>query len=410
MQPHRSTPPHMSKDMIMNPPQTLPNKPTSTPTTLRRPHSRLPSTVAASSRRPSSHVFSKGPHVADQKQSPRPPPAQPSANLPSEPSVLHQTPPTNVPAYNPGATYQGVDTASGPSSGQSSTSNIAQYYPKASNWVHNGTTYYSHPAPQAPDPSSHAAMALAYSQACAASADYPQAYPHTPAQAVNPPSHPTYADHWPQNGGSHYSQSCPPDVEPPSHNSYAYPQASGPWWNSSHVYPRPPVLATIPSSYPTYRHLGTSIAAHHDPYARSRILDQKVFFNDRAECELSEAQASTLKFVIEVAHRFVFSEKSLRILHRKLDGLVSFQDRANHHVPQALNALAQSDGMSVVIDDMTFFAGLVRDDDPSVLRVNATVSGPTSNRMKTDGFSWSSKRCEPAIERDIGVKYSTSLQ
>jgi hypothetical protein len=106
-------------------------------------------------------------------------------------------------------------------------------------------------------------------------------------------------------------------------------------------------------------------------------LQQDIFFFDQiGRPALVDHNAETLRYAIRTAHRFVFSQRSLRILYC-FYGYGSFYDsRAHPQSMPALGALVGCDGMSVVLDCNISSSGRVRKKDPWVLRINATVSFP----------------------------------
>lgn len=113
------------------------------------------------------------------------------------------------------------------------------------------------------------------------------------------------------------------------------------------------------------------------------LLDQRVFYYDQtgSECLVNQ-QADVLIQAIALAHRLIFSPKSLWILNFYLGTTLATEVNLpedwvygfNPHIESALDALAIRDGMQVVLDRKTHQDGFVRIKEPKVLRVNATVS------------------------------------
>ena len=119
-----------------------------------------------------------------------------------------------------------------------------------------------------------------------------------------------------------------------------------------------------------------------DLHSRPSLLAQGFFYLDSyGHSIIPEQQAEALKQAISVAHRLVFSKSSLEILSRVLAGHSHYGRNGNPHIAATLDALVRSDGMSVIVDRETRRSGLVLSEEPSVLRVNATVSYIMGLRM-----------------------------
>jgi hypothetical protein len=113
------------------------------------------------------------------------------------------------------------------------------------------------------------------------------------------------------------------------------------------------------------------------------LLDQRVFFFDQTGSERLEGQqTSVLIDAIAIAHRLIFSPKSLQILYSSLHLVfesemmwrkgwnVGYQP----HIAPALLAFAVKDGMYLILDRKTHQGGYVRIGEPRGLRISATVS------------------------------------
>jgi hypothetical protein len=210
-----------------------------------------------------------------------------------------------------------------------------------------------------PDPHSSAAIQASYYQA----ANYQVAY----YQA--------------QRAG-YYPQPYPQGIHPSSYDPHpAYRQACETLYIQSHPYYS---QAPNPNSNSFNSYAGRFDAAPYNSYVRPRrsLLDQSVFFLDSfGHSAISDQQNEALKQAISVAHRLVFSKSSLEILSRVLAGYSHYGRSGNAHIAATLDTLVRSDGMLVVLDSETRRSGLVRNEDPSVLRVNVTVSNITFLRM-----------------------------
>ena len=213
--------------------------------------------------------------------------------------------------------------------------------------------------PDHPDPHSLAAIQASYYQAANYQAAYYQAqraayYPQAYPQGFHPSSYDPHAA---------YRQACEAlDIQSHPYYSQAPNQAS------NHFNP----------------YAGIYGAAPYNSYVRPRrsLLDQSVFFLDSfGHSTISDQQNEALKQAISVAHRLVFSKSSLEILSRVLAGYSHYGRSGNAHIAATLDALVRNDGMLVVLDSETRRSGLVRNEDPSVLRVNVTVSNITFLRM-----------------------------
>jgi hypothetical protein len=248
----------------------------------------------------------------------------------------------------------GFYTSYNPYAGQPAT-NSAPYNP----WTAFGD---SNMVSGHPDPHSSAAIQASYYQA----ANY---------QAQ------TAANYQAQTA-AYYSQHYPHGLNPSSYDRYTgYRQACEAVYHQSHPYYS---QAPNPASNQFNPYAGTYGAAPYNSYVRPRrsLLDQSVFFLDSfGHSTISDQQNEVLKQAISVAHRLVFSKSSLEILSRVLAGYSHYGRSGNAHIAATLDALVRSDGMLVVLDSEARRSGLVRNEDPSVLRVNVTVSNITFLRM-----------------------------
>jgi len=131
--------------------------------------------------------------------------------------------------------------------------------------------------------------------------------------------------------------------------------------------------------------LHTSTTTSHDQSdTPSRgLLDQRVFYLDRiGSTRLKDQHATVLIDAVAIAHRLIFSPKSLQILysslHRAYDSEMLFRKGLkvgiSPHIAPALLTFAVKDGMHVIQDRMTHQDGYVRICEPRGLRVSATVS------------------------------------
>jgi hypothetical protein len=221
-------------------------------------------------------------------------------------------------------------------------SNMVSHQPDAHSLAAIQASYYQAANYQAQAAASYQAQTAAY---------YSQHYPH----GLNPSSYDRHTG---------YRQAC----EAPYHQSHPY---------YSHQAPNPASNVFNP-------YAGTYSAAPYNSYVRPRrsLLDQSVFFLDSfGHSTISDQQNEALKQAISVAHRLVFSKSSLEILSRVLAGYSHYGRSGNAHIAATLDALVRSDGMLVVLDSETRRSGLVRNEDPSVLRINVTVSNITFLRM-----------------------------
>jgi hypothetical protein len=175
---------------------------------------------------------------------------------------------------------------------------------------------------------------------------------------------------------AYYSQHYPHGLNPSSYDRHTgYRQACQALYHQSHPYYSH--QAPNPASSVFNPYAGTYGAAPYNSYVRPRrsLLDQSVFFLDSfGHSTISDQQTEALKQAISIAHRLVFSRSSLQILSRVLAGRSHYGCSGNAHIAATLDALVRSDGMLVVLDSETRRSGLVRIEDPSVLRVNVTVS------------------------------------
>ena len=131
--------------------------------------------------------------------------------------------------------------------------------------------------------------------------------------------------------------------------------------------------------------LPTSTTTSHDQSdTPSRgLLAQRVFFLDLiGSTRLKDPHATVLLDAVAIAHRLIFSPKSLQILysslHRAYESEMLFRKALkvgfNPHIAPALLTFAVKDDMYVILDRMTHQDGYVRIGEPRGLRVSATVS------------------------------------
>jgi hypothetical protein len=177
---------------------------------------------------------------------------------------------------------------------------------------------------------------------------------------------------------AYYPRPYPQGFHPSSYDPHpAYRQACEALYIQSHPYYSQAPNAASNQFNP---YAGTYGAAPYNSYVRPRrsLLDQSVFFLDSfGHSTISDQQNEALKQAISVAHRLVCSKSSLEILSRVLAGYSHYGRSGNAHIAATLDALVRNDGMLVVLDSETRRSGLVRSEDPSVLRVNVTVSNIT---------------------------------
>lgn len=91
---------------------------------------------------------------------------------------------------------------------------------------------------------------------------------------------------------------------------------------------------------------------------------------------------------ISIAHRLVFSQRSLQILSGILGGSSHYGRNGNGHgdarIASIFELAVERDGRYVIVDRETRQSGLILNNDPCVLRVNATVSHIIVLRMSVD--------------------------
>jgi hypothetical protein len=113
------------------------------------------------------------------------------------------------------------------------------------------------------------------------------------------------------------------------------------------------------------------------------LLDQRVFYLDQiGSTRLKCQHATVLINTVAIAHRLVFSLKSLRILysslHRAFESELFFRQGwkvgISPHIAPALQAIRVKDGMHVILDRKTHQDGYVRIGEPRGLRVSTKVS------------------------------------
>jgi len=122
---------------------------------------------------------------------------------------------------------------------------------------------------------------------------------------------------------------------------------------------------------------------------RPSLLEQRVFYwDDRGRSIIPDQQAEILVKAISIAHRLVFSQRSLQILSRILGGSSHYGPNGNGHgdarIASILELAVERDGRYVIVDRETRQSGLTLNNDPCVLRVNATVSHTIVLRMSVD--------------------------
>ena len=162
--------------------------------------------------------------------------------------------------------------------------------------------------------------------------------------------------------------------------------------------PPHPVSFLSPDSTPTDTHIPVSCtfpAMDKCPFPASPkqsgdyerpspgLLDQRVFYFDQIGSERLEGpQVSVLVDAIAIAHRLIFSPRSLQILydslHRALESEMMFRKGwkvgFNPFIAPNLHAFAVKDDMHVMLDRRTHQDGYVRIGEPRGLRISATVS------------------------------------
>ena len=121
------------------------------------------------------------------------------------------------------------------------------------------------------------------------------------------------------------------------------------------------------------------------------LLDQVLFFiNEAGSLGFPEREVETLRHAIQVAHRLVFSSRSLRILNfaftrphgsstdlyiRPEREAMPLNFRPCPTIAERLCEFAERDHMHVIVDCNMSDDGAVRPWDPRWLRINRQVSG-----------------------------------
>jgi hypothetical protein len=128
----------------------------------------------------------------------------------------------------------------------------------------------------------------------------------------------------------------------------------------------------------------STITSDDQPDTPSRgLLDQRVFYLDQiGSTRLKCQHLPVLINAVAIAHRLVFSLKSLRILysslHRAFESEMLFRKGwkvgISPHIAPALQAIRVKDGMHVILDRKTHQDGYVRIGEPRGLRISAKVS------------------------------------
>jgi len=128
----------------------------------------------------------------------------------------------------------------------------------------------------------------------------------------------------------------------------------------------------------------STITSHDQSDTPSRgLLAQRVFYLDQiGSTRLKDPHATVLLDAVAIAHRLIFSPKSLQILysslHRAYESEMLFRKGLKvgfqPHIAPALLTFAVKDGMYVILDRLTHQDGYVRIGEPRGLRVSATVS------------------------------------
>jgi hypothetical protein len=138
----------------------------------------------------------------------------------------------------------------------------------------------------------------------------------------------------------------------------------------------PKSSATGPSSLRPQRHIQPIYPIPHLPNAHlvPGLLGQTIFPYSRLDYRpLASQEADFLRRAIRIAHRLVFSAKSIDVLHFIISGGTRKTPIRTPELALYFSALAQNDGLSVVIDCESMQAGFVTGREPRILRISATV-------------------------------------
>jgi hypothetical protein len=145
----------------------------------------------------------------------------------------------------------------------------------------------------------------------------------------------------------------------------------------------PKSSATGPSSLRPQRHIQPVYPIPHLPNAHlvPGLLGQTIFPYSRLDYRpLASQEADFLKRAIRIAHRLVFSAKSIDVLHFIMSGGTRKDPNRTPELVSYLSALTQNDGLSVVIDCESMQVGFVTGREPRILRISATVRFTDSRR------------------------------
>jgi len=140
----------------------------------------------------------------------------------------------------------------------------------------------------------------------------------------------------------------------------------------------PKSSATGTSLLRPQRHIQPTYPIPHLPNAHlvPGLLGQTRFFSySRLDYRpLAIQEADFLKRAIRIAHRLVFSAKSIDVLHYIISKGPKKNPNRTPELVSYFSALAQNDGMSVILDCAWTQAGFISERNPRVLRISATVS------------------------------------
>ena len=139
----------------------------------------------------------------------------------------------------------------------------------------------------------------------------------------------------------------------------------------------PKSSATGLSSLRPQRHSQPISPVPHLPNAHlvPGLLAQRIFTYSRLDYRpLASQEADFLKRAIRIAHRLVFSAKSIDVLHYIISGGSRKDPNRTPELVSYFSALAQNDGMSVILDCEWIQAGFINALHPRMLRISATVS------------------------------------
>jgi hypothetical protein len=124
----------------------------------------------------------------------------------------------------------------------------------------------------------------------------------------------------------------------------------------------PKTSAAGPSSLRPQRHIQPIYPIPHLPNAHlvPGLLDQTIFPYSRLDYRpLASQEADFLKRAIRIAHRLVFSAKSIGVLHYIINGGTRKTPIRTPELALYFSALAQNDGLSVVLDCESMQVGFV---------------------------------------------------